>query len=156
MCWGRHQSATENIYGDITAKGGKGLIGHCSICNRKKSMTVSDNTIVAEHLGDLFKNLAIKGPNVSKNLAKNVLKNRGRALDITANIPTAAARNPEAGLSTLPHLITFYNAGRGSKVGRFVRFFTTQMEQKKDRLYPSAPLENKNNELEQTLKNYIV
>ena len=37
-------------------------------------MTVSDNTIQAEGLGDFFKNLGKKGPNVSKKMAKNVLK----------------------------------------------------------------------------------
>ena len=42
---GRHISATKNIYGGITSKGNKVLIGYCSICIRKKSMTVSDNTI---------------------------------------------------------------------------------------------------------------
>ena len=47
---GSHRSATKNIYGDITTKGSKVLIGYCSICNRKKSMTVSDNTIQAEGL----------------------------------------------------------------------------------------------------------
>ena len=41
---GRHPSATKNIYGGITSKGSKVRIGYCSICNRKKSMTVSDNT----------------------------------------------------------------------------------------------------------------
>ena len=45
---GRHQSAAKNIYGDITSKGSKVLIGYCSICNRKKSMTVSDITIKVE------------------------------------------------------------------------------------------------------------
>ena len=52
---GRHRSATKNNYGDITSKGSKVLIGYCSICNRKKSMTVSDNTIQAEGLGSFFK-----------------------------------------------------------------------------------------------------
>ena len=54
---GRHRSATVKIYGDITSKGSKVLIGYCSICNRKKDMTVSDNTINAEDLGSFFKNL---------------------------------------------------------------------------------------------------
>ena len=31
----RHRSATKNIYGDITSKSSKVLIGYCSICNRK-------------------------------------------------------------------------------------------------------------------------
>ena len=61
---GRHRSATKNFYGDITSKGSKVLIGYCSICNRKKSMTVSDDTIKTEGLGDFFKNLGKKGLNV--------------------------------------------------------------------------------------------
>ena len=54
---GRHRSATKNIYGDITFKGSKVLIGYCSICNRKKSMNVSDNTNKAEGLGSFFRKL---------------------------------------------------------------------------------------------------
>ena len=83
---GKHRSATTKIYGDITSKVNKVLIGYCSICNRKKSMTVSDNTIPAESLGDFFKNPGKIGLNVSKNMSKKVLKNPSRALDITANI----------------------------------------------------------------------
>ena len=33
---GRHRSATIEIYGDITSKGSKVLIGYCSVSNRKK------------------------------------------------------------------------------------------------------------------------
>ena len=118
---GRHRSATKNIYGSITSKGSKVLIGNCSICNRKKSMTVSDDTIKAEGLGDFFKNLGKKGLNVSKRMAKNVLSNPGRALDLTAKIATAAAsRNSKQALSTLPELITFYNTGKGLYLGKFV------------------------------------
>ena len=54
-------------------------------------MTVSDNTIGAEGLGDFFKNLGKKGLTVRKMMAKNVLSNPGRALDLTAKIATAAA-----------------------------------------------------------------
>ena len=54
-------------------------------------MIVSDNTIRAEGLGDYFKNLGKRGLNVSKKWQKNVLNNPTRALDITANIATAAA-----------------------------------------------------------------
>ena len=54
-------------------------------------MTVSDNTIQAESLGDFFKNLGKKGLNVSNKMANNVLSNPGRALDLTAKIATAAA-----------------------------------------------------------------
>ena len=118
---GRQKSATKNIHGDITSKGSKVLIGYCSICNRKKSMTVSDNTIQAEGLRHFFKKLGEKGLNVSKKMAKNVLSNPGRALEITAKIATAAAsRNSEQALSTLPELITFYNTGEGLYLGIFV------------------------------------
>ena len=118
---GRHRSATVNIYGDINSKGSKVLIGYCSICNRKKSMTVSDNTIKAKGLGDFFKNLGKKGLNVSKKMAKNVLSNPGLALDLTAKMATAAAfRNSKQVLSTLPELITFYNTGKVLHLGKLV------------------------------------
>ena len=84
-------------------------------------MIVSDNTIQAEGISDFFKNLGKKGFNVSKKMAKNVLKNPGRALDITTNIATAAAsRNPKNVMSTLPELTTFYNTGKGLYLGKFV------------------------------------
>ena len=118
---GTHRSATVKIYGDITNEGSKVLIGFCSKCQRKKSMTVSDNTIEAEGLSDFFKNLGRKGLNVSKKMTKNVLSNPGRALDLTAKIATAAAsRNSKQALSTLPELITFYNTGKGLYLGKFV------------------------------------
>ena len=121
---GRHRSALKNIYGDITSKGNKVLIGFCSVCNKKKSMTVSDDTIKAEGLCDFFKNLGKKGLIVSKKKAKNVLSNPRRALDLTANIATAAAsRNSKQVLSTLPELITFYNTVTGLYLGKFVQDF---------------------------------
>ena len=84
-------------------------------------MTVSDNTIEAEGLSDFFKNLGRKGLNVSKKMAKNVVSNPGRALDLTAKIATAAAsRNSKQALSTQPELITFYNTGKGLYLGKFV------------------------------------
>jgi len=73
------------------------LVGQGSKCNRKNSMIVSDNTIEAEGLGLFFKNLGKKGLNVSEKMAKNVFKNPGPALDITANVASALAiKNPEA------------------------------------------------------------
>ena len=51
---GRHRSATVKIYGDMTPKGSKVLIGYCSVCNRKKSMIVTDNTIKAKGLSSFF------------------------------------------------------------------------------------------------------
>ena len=77
-------------------------------------MTVSDSTIKAESLGEFFKNFGKKGLNVSKKLAKNVLKNPTRALNITANIASAAAsRSPKNVLSTLPEVINFYHTVKG-------------------------------------------
>ena len=122
---GRHRSRTKNIVGEVrnnkkTGKDIKLLVGQCMICSRKKSMIVSDNVIQAEGLGDFFKNLGKKGLNASKKMAKNVLSNPGRALDLTAKIATAASRNSKQALSTLPELITFYNTGKGLYLGKFV------------------------------------
>ena len=101
---GQHRCATVKISGDITSKSSKILIGYCSICKRKKSMTVSDDTMKAKGLGNFFKILGKKGLRVSKKMAKNVLTNPGRVLDLTAKIATAAAsRNSKQALSTLPH-----------------------------------------------------
>ena len=117
---GRHRSATVKIYGDITSKGSKVLIGYCSICNRKKSMTVSDNTIKAEGLGSFFKNLGKISGKAGKKLAKNVISNPGRALDLTAKIAkTAATKSPKAALSTLPEVINFYHTGKGLYLPKF-------------------------------------
>ena len=60
-------------------------------------MTGSDDTIQAEGLSEFSKYLDRIGLNVSKRIARNVLKNPGRALVIFANIASAAAsRNPKA------------------------------------------------------------
>ena len=121
---GRHKSSTVKIHGDITSEVSKVLIGFCSICNRKKSMTVSDNTIKAEGLSSFFKNLGKISAKAGKKLATNVLKNPGRALEIGANVATAAAsRNPKAALSTLPEVIIFYHTGKGLYLGKFVYVF---------------------------------
>ena len=118
---GRHRSATVKIYGDITSKGSKVLIGYCSVCNRKKSMTFSDNTIIAEGLGSFFKKLGKISSKAGKKLAKNVISNPGGALDLTAKIATAAAtKSPKAALSTLPEVINFYHTGKGLYLGKLV------------------------------------
>ena len=111
----------QKIYGNITSKVNKVLIGYCSICNRKKSMTVSDNTVKAEGLGSFLKNLGKISAKSGKKLAKNVISNPGRALDLTAKIATAAAtKSPKAALSTLPEVINFYHTGKGLYLGKFV------------------------------------
>ena len=123
---GRHRSATKNIVGDITinkktGKEVKLLVGKCVICNRKKTIIVSDNVIQAEGLGDYFKNLGKVSAKAFKKLAKNVLSNPGRALDLTAKLATAAAtKSPKAALSTLPEVINFYHTGEGLYLGKFV------------------------------------
>ena len=122
----KHYSGTKNIIGEITLNKKTGreikmLVGQCSICNRKKSMIVSDNTIQAEGLGSFFKNLGRISAKAGKKLATNVLKNPGRALEITSNIATAAAtKNPKAALSSLPEVINFYHTGKGLYLGKFV------------------------------------
>ena len=84
-------------------------------------MTVSDNTVQGEGLGDIFKNLGKKELSVSKKLARNVLSNPTRALIITANIATAAeSRNPKKVLSSLPEVINFYHTGKGLYLAKFV------------------------------------
>ena len=122
----KHYSGTKNIVGEITPNKKTGseikfLVGQCSICNRKKSMIVSDNTIKAEGLGDFFKNLGKISAKAGKKLAKNVLSNTGRALDLRAKLATAAAtKSPKAALSALPEVINFYHTGKSLYLGKFV------------------------------------
>ena len=122
---GRHRSSTKNIVGEITinkktGKEVKLLAGKCVICNRKKTMIISDNVIQAEGLGNFFKNLGKISTKAGKKLAKNVISNPGRALDLTAKIATAAAtKSPKAVLSTLPEVINFYHTGKGLYLPRF-------------------------------------
>ena len=118
---GRHKSATKNIVGDITInkKSGKEvklLVGKCVICDRKKTMIVSDNVIQAEGLRELGK---VSGKAAEK-LATNALKNPARFLEIGANVAAAtASRNPKAALSALPEVINFYHTGKGLYLPRF-------------------------------------
>ena len=123
---GRHKSGTKNIVEEITinkktGKEVKLLVGRCVICDRKKTMIVSDNVIQAEGLGSFFKNLGKISSKAGKKLAKSVISNLGRALHLTAKIATAAAtKSPKAALSTLPEVINFYHTGKGLYLGKFV------------------------------------
>ena len=84
-------------------------------------MIVTDNTIKAESLSSFFKNLGMISAKAGKKLATNLIKNPARALEIGANVATAAAsRNPKAALSTLPEVIKFYHEGRGLYLGKFI------------------------------------
>ena len=109
---GRHRSSTKTFMVIQLLKVLKYFFGYCSICNRQKSMTVSDNTKIGEGLQDFSKEPSKKRPNISKEMAKNVLENPTRALDFTVNVATAAAsRNPKSVMSTLLEVITFCNTG---------------------------------------------
>ena len=115
----RHYSGTKNITGEIaynkkTGKEIKCLVGKCVICDKRKSMIVSDNTIQAEGLGDFFKNLGRVSSKAAKKLATNALKNPSRFLEIGANVAAAAvSKNPKKVLSTLPEVSNFYHKGQG-------------------------------------------
>ena len=78
------------------------------ICNRNKSLIVSERTIDGEGLGDFFKHLG----SAAKNVGKKILNNPGRAL--AANIGTAAAsKNPRLIAATAPDVIKFVHQGKG-------------------------------------------
>ena len=132
----KHYSGTKNIAGEITfiKKTGKEiklLVGQCMVCNRKKSMIVSDNVIPAERLGDFFKNLGKVSSRAAKNVATNALKNPARFLEIGANVATAAvSKNPKAALSTLPEVITLYHTGKGLYLDKFVEFIPYKWKRK--------------------------
>ena len=54
-------------------------------------------------------------------MAKNVLSNPRRALELTAKTDTAAvSKESKKVLSTLLELITFYNTGKGVYLGKLV------------------------------------
>ena len=110
----------KNIYGDITSKGSNVLICFCSICKRKISMTVSDNTIQEEGLGSVFNKLGKISAEAGKKLATNALKSPGRFLEMGAKFATAAAsRDPKAALSTLPEFFSVYHTGKGLYFPKF-------------------------------------
>ena len=116
---GQHHSSTSNITGDITINKYKSY--RCSICNRKKSMVVSDNTIQAEGLGDFFKNLGKVSSKAAKKFARIALKNPSRFLEIGANVAAVtASRHPKAALSAIPEVFNFYQTGKGLYLGKFV------------------------------------
>ena len=77
------------------------------------SITVSDDTTQAERLGSFSENLGRNSGKACKKLATNLLKNPGRALEITSNIATATATKiPKAALSTLIEVIIFCHTGK--------------------------------------------
>ena len=77
-------------------------------------LIVSDQTISAEGLADFFKHIG----KAAKNVGKKILNNPGRALELAANIGTAAAsKNPKLIAATAPDLIKFVHQGKGLYLG---------------------------------------
>ena len=77
------------------------LKGNCVKSKRNKSMTVSDATIEAEGLKDIFKSFG----RATVNFGKKVANIPVRTLEIECKIGSAAAsRNPRAALSATPDL----------------------------------------------------
>ena len=69
------------------------------MCSRNKSLIVSERTINGDGLRDFFKHLG----SAAKNVGKKILNNPSHALEIAANIGTAAAsKNPKLIAATAP------------------------------------------------------
>ena len=88
--------------------------GTCVTCKRDKSLIVSDQTIAGEGLGDFFKHIG----KTAKNVGKKIHNNPARALEIAANIGTAAAnKNLKLIAATAPEIINFVHQGKGLYLG---------------------------------------
>ena len=86
-------------------------------------MFVTDNTIAAESLGDLFNSIDKKGVCCVKSTAKKVCKNPGRASENGANVDGAdAPRNFKEALSSILDVIIFNYSAKGLYLGQFVHF----------------------------------
>ena len=84
-------------------------------------MTFSDTNFQAEGLGGSLKTLGRNSAKAGEKLATNVLKNPGRALEITSNFDTdAASRSTKAALSSLAEVINFYHTCKCLYPGNFV------------------------------------
>ena len=117
---GGHYTSTKDIkpkitYNKKTNKEVKLFEGKCSSCNRKKTRIVSDNTIEAEGLQIFFKGLG----KAAKSIAKKIVNNPTRALEIGTNLTTAAlTKNPKALASQAPSVLKFIHHGNGLYVGK--------------------------------------
>ena len=86
-----------------------------STCKRKRSFKVSDQTIQAEGLGDFFRGVG----KAAKSVGKKTLNNPCRALEIAANIGTAAAsKNHRMIAATAPDIIKFVSQGKELYLGK--------------------------------------
>ena len=90
------------------------LAGRCSTCERKKSLIVSDQTIQAKGLG-IFSPLG----KAAKIVGKNILNKPGRALELAANIGTAAAsKDPKLTVATAPDTMKFVHQENSLYLGK--------------------------------------
>ena len=84
-------------------------------------MIVSDTTIQAEQLGEVFTNKRKASSKACKKLTKNVLKIPGRALEMRTIISNAAvSKNPEAVLSKVPNGKFFSHTSQGFCFGKIL------------------------------------
>ena len=66
-------------------------------------------------MGDFFKHFG----KAAKNVGKKILNNPARALEIAANIGTAAAsKNPKLIAATVPEVIKHVDQGKGLNFGK--------------------------------------
>ena len=92
----------------------KTLRGNCMMYSRNKSLIVSDRTKNWEGLGDFSKHLGEAAGSAAKNVGKKILNIQGRALELAANIGTAAAtKNPKLIAASAPDVIKFVHQGKG-------------------------------------------
>ena len=110
----------------------KFLVGQCLVCNKRKTLTLSDNTKQAEGVGDFSKSLGEKRLNVTKKKTNKVLKNPGRTLEIGANVGTAlASRNPKAASPWAPEVTKIDHRGRGLYLWKFGNFMIIKWNKEK-------------------------
>ena len=106
---GKHYSATTNFHGGLTNRKNtmvKLLRGFCTTCKRNKSLIVSDQTINGKRLRDFFEHLGKAAGSAAKNVGKKILNNPARALELAANIGTAApSKNPKLIAANAPDII---------------------------------------------------
>ena len=75
-------------------------------------------------MGDFFKHIG----EAAKNVGKKTINNPGRALELAANIGTAAAsKNPRMIAATAPDNIKFVHQGKGLYLGKIHKIFGLKM-----------------------------
>ena len=104
----RHHSRTISIESDIGKMGQKILIGKVVQCNRKKSISLSDNTIHGEGFRKICKTIG-KAPLQQVKNGYKCKKNPTGASENRAKIESAtASKKIGTPLSTIPGVIFFF------------------------------------------------